>query len=116
MSIRAYCRGLSSGVSAILGVAFLTSFAAVLDFANNCLLSKFGSVTLDSQPITAGIFKGSTHLSHNESPFESLFREFSDIMYSGGDFVGETTFMQHDIVLEEDHPVHVRSTPFVACC
>lgn len=106
-----FCRGLSVGISAILGVDFLTSVAAVLDFANSRLLSKFGSVTLDSQAVTATLINDPAHVRDCEPSFHTLIEEFSDIMRSDGDFVGETALIEHDIVLEDDHPIHVRPRP-----
>lgn len=106
-----FCRGLSIGISAILGVDFLASVAAVLDFANNRILSRFGSVTLDSEPMIASLINDLAHLRQYEFPLESLIKELSDIMRSDGDFVGETALIEHDIVLEDDHPIHVRPRP-----
>lgn len=104
-----FCRGLSVGIGAILGMDFLTSIAAVLDFSNNCLNSKFGSVTLDVTSVNGTLSQ--SPVSHCESPFESLIKEFSDIMRSDGDCVGETTLIEHDIVLEKNQPLYVRPRP-----
>lgn len=98
-----FCRGLSQGLNAIIGVDFLKLNAVVVDLAHGDLCFPAGKVSLGGD-IFASIQPDSFNMS-------SVLYEFSDILRSEEEAIGETTLIEHDIELDDDHPVRVRPRP-----
>ncbi len=105
-----FCRGLGVNTSAILGVDFLRAVSAVIDFPSNRILSNLGSVALEFQPTyssleppvcATGQMANTVQQVLGDSPLETLVKEFADIMRTDGDFVGETTLIEHDITTND---------------
>ena len=99
-----FCRNINANIPAILGVDFLKLNGAVLDFSCEVLNSRLGSIHFDSDLFSAVVSNNSLNLA-------SVLKEFEDVMCSSGDIVGKTTLVEHNIILEDDHPVYVRPRP-----
>lgn len=99
-----FCRNISVNIPAILGVDFLKLNGVVLDFSNKVLNSRIGSISFDSD-----IF--STVVSNDKLGLASVLEEFADVMCSNGEIVGKTKLVEHDIILNDEHPVYVRPRP-----
>lgn len=101
------CQGLSVP---ILGVDFLRRQFAVVDVSKSVVSFPSGVVQFDvfSAFMTAG---GSTDGTHNSDPVQSVLHDFREIIRNDDCVVGETSLVEHDIILSDYTPIHVKSRP-----
>ena len=97
------CQGLNVP---ILGIDFLRRQSAVVDVSKKVVSFPSGNVQFDVSDVslTAG-------LKDSLGAVESVLQEFAEIIRSDDFVIGETSLVEHDVVLSDHNPIHVKPRP-----
>ena len=91
----------------ILGVDFLCQHAAVVDLSKKVVSFSKGVVPFDDacaeRTVTASV--------SGQNLLDGVVHEFRDIIRKDERVAGETSLIEHDIILTDHTPIHVKSRP-----
>ena len=91
----------------ILGFDFLSRYSAILDIKERTISFPSGKVRFDEATSISAV---SAKVASSDT-LRSLVQEFSDVVRDDDTCVGETSMIEHDIILKDEQPICIRPRP-----